>query len=966
MKEIFNSNSLNIFISSFLKELWNSPETIAQILENSEPNIVQTNLAPFICHNFYCNYLSGKYLKNNLLYVITIMLKKEIDNLENINQVDNFLENTKCGFLLEELQKVPEIQIYFKNVIIKMVEIIERSYSFREINLNISEILKEFNDLKEEEKNNIHHVKNLDEFYTKIVNRKLVDLSINYSKEENNLKMINRNTNFVEKYSPDITYNEIENRTEKAKKENKEYLLEYFNQLGKEIKTKDDLYSNTTLMKTIYETNSPSFIFSFYKNNFLEAISFLEILIEDLMKNFLLIPNSIKYICKIISILIRNKFKDISKVEENAFISKFFIEKLLIPIISFPNFNALISDFVISGNTIKNIKTLNSILIKMFSGKLFLNNSTEGNYTPFNWFFIDNMEKILNFFDKTTNVKLPDFIDKYINDQLPSDYTYEFFNENENQICSYISICFNINNLFYLINGLKKEDNIVNTKNNTLKKTFSRLKDEKAMNEINNINDNKKKEYKETPKENEKNKDKEKQNEVEIYYLYNHLEIDKKYENLFIINNRLSNFYIDIKKEEKNKKLSENDKNIIKVKNYLCNSLGNYRILNKSDFNIGSTSSTIQMLNDIKICMTSPTFILNNNTIPSIWYINSLLEYLNKIPEDYKENDFQKLFEELKEDLNKSIKSLDFQILILFRNKLKFIDKIYNYYENKKKTFNNILINENVKYVAEKVFIPVKMTFKYGFEEKIFELKKSHIKEKLLEDKIIYEYPKKNQIVFKTIEAFTRYFPNLAKYQRMQDINPIDIINELSINKYIEQYFEIIKEKILKMGVGIKDYEIRYQEKIKNYIMNKLYAKMFPPEPDDLDNKIYKYTMNLSSNEPKLIIGKDYIFDIMLPDILNEFNQINIVKNPFKQLECIHNIFKYIESLVKFNEGEDKEIGADDIGPVLNYVLIIAHPIRIHSYIKFIKIFLENNGSKDINLVNFESMLKDMINTTPK
>ena len=464
----------------------------------------------------------------------------------------------------------------------------------------------------------------------------------------------------------------------------------------------------------------------------------------------------------------------------------------------------------------------------------------------------------------------------------------------------------------------------------------------------------------------EKNKNREQQDNVEIYYLYNNLEIDKKYENLFSINNRIANFYIDIKNEEKNKKLSENEKNIINVKNYLCNSLGNYRILNKSDFNIGSTSNTIQMLNDIKICMTSPTFILNNNTIPSMWYINSLLEYLNKIPEEYKENDFQKLFEELKENLNKSIKSLDFQILILFRNKLKFIDKINNYYENEKKTFNNIVINENVKYIAEKIFIPVKMTFKYDFEGKIFNLKKSNIKEKLIEDKLIYEYPKKNQIVFKTIEAFTRYFPNLSKYQRMQDINPIDIINELSINKYIEQYFEIIKEKILKVGIGIEDYENRYQEKIKNYIMNKLYEKIYPPEPDDLDNKVYKKAINLSTKEPKLIIGKDYIFDIMLPDILNEFNQINIVKNPFNKLECIHNIFKYIKSLVKFNVGEDQEIGADDIAPVLNYVLIEAHPFRINSDIQFIKIFLEDKGNKDICLVNFESMFKEMINCTPK
>ena len=40
--------------------------------------------------------------------------------------------------------------------------------------------------------------------------------------------------------------------------------------------------------------------------------------------------NKYKYICKIISILIKNRFKDITKTEENAFISKFLIEKLLV------------------------------------------------------------------------------------------------------------------------------------------------------------------------------------------------------------------------------------------------------------------------------------------------------------------------------------------------------------------------------------------------------------------------------------------------------------------------------------------------------------------------------------------------------------------------------------------------------------------------------------------------------------
>ena len=101
------------------------------ILINSEPNIVKKQLAPLIVNNFYCNNLSENYMDNNLLYLIAMMLKEEIDKLEDINQVDTFLENTKCGYLLEEFRNMPDVQIYFKNVIYNLVEKMERTCSFR-------------------------------------------------------------------------------------------------------------------------------------------------------------------------------------------------------------------------------------------------------------------------------------------------------------------------------------------------------------------------------------------------------------------------------------------------------------------------------------------------------------------------------------------------------------------------------------------------------------------------------------------------------------------------------------------------------------------------------------------------------------------------------------------------------------------------------------------------------------------
>ena len=953
-----------VFITSFLNGLWNYPEAIYHILNNSEIDIVKSNLASFIANNFYCNHLSGNYMENNLLYVITMMLKDEIDKLDNINQVDKFLENTKCGYLLEELQNMPDIHIFFKNVIVKAIEKIERTYSFNTINLNFQKIINQLNKLKESEEKKMGKKRNIntDEVY-KIVVDKILNQSINISKEEHE-QIIKKKDENINKYMSDINIKEFENRAEKAKKENKNNLYEYYISLINDIKKNNQqgLYSNTFLNKNIYDNYLAKYILPLYKNDLLETINFINQLIEDLMKNILLLPNSIKYICKIISILIKNKFKEVTEIQINAFISKFFLEKLLIPTILSPKYQALIDDFIISENTLKNIKTISFILKKLFSGNLFHNNSEEGYYTPFNWLFIDKMENILHFFEKAVNTNLPNFIEKYINNQLSEDYSYEFFNENPDEICANISICFSIDNLYDLINGLKKSEDILKNKNDKIKKlkrAYEKLKSEGVIKEIKNVNEIKKVRNKESLK----NKDKYQNIEIENFYLYNELEKEKKYSNLFSINNK--NFYINVKKDQINK-LDENEKNIIKIKNYLCNSLGNYKLLNKSDFNIGSTSNTINILDEIKSFLSLPNFILYKTDIPSIWYLNSIINYLQKLPEEYKKNEYKKLFRELTENLNDSIRSLDFEKLILFRNKLKFIDKMNNYYDNVKELINNILINENIKYFVEESFIPVDIIFKYENEEKKFEITKSNIKEKLFEDKIKYEAPKKKFITFRTIEAFTRYFPDLTVYESKQDINTMEITKELLFKQKINNYFEIIKDKISKSpGIDENLYETVYKEKIKDYVMNKIYDKIYPSEPAIKDYKIYQKSIELSWVEPKLIIKKEYIFDDMLPDILNEFNQINIMKTPIKKLNCIKKIIAYIEKLIKFNEGEDKEIGAEDITPVLNYIFIKAQPFKISSDIEFIKIFMDNINNEN-NLANIESMCDLVLNCTAK
>lgn len=114
--------------------------------------------------------------------------------------------------------------------------------------------------------------------------------------------------------------------------------------------------------------------------------------------------------------------------------------------------------------------------------------------------------------------------------------------------------------------------------------------------------------------------------------------------------------------------------------------------------------------------------------------------------------------------------------------------------------------------------MPIEIIFRYFDEDdkenNKFELKASNIKDKYFEDKTYINDTKKNIIFFKTIEAFASHFPNLAKYQLLQDISPLQIIAELKIAEKINHYFDIIREKFVKKEGYFKEeeYDSLYQE----------------------------------------------------------------------------------------------------------------------------------------------------------
>ena len=139
------------YVPLFITYLWENPKTVTNLIINAKKEDLQNNIAPLILNNFYKNILSSSYIEDQLLYVICLVLKYEIDNeIGNKKDYKKFLDDSSYGILLEQLKMKIDAQTYFKTLIFKIVANLEEESSSYEINFELKNIQDEFNKTKEE------------------------------------------------------------------------------------------------------------------------------------------------------------------------------------------------------------------------------------------------------------------------------------------------------------------------------------------------------------------------------------------------------------------------------------------------------------------------------------------------------------------------------------------------------------------------------------------------------------------------------------------------------------------------------------------------------------------------------------------------------------------------------------------------------------------------------------------------
>ena len=973
---------LNMYIPNFLTLLWEQPKIVSLLLLNSDNKNVKEVLAPLFCNNFYQNILSPYTVEENLLYIISFLLIDEIGKLNSIDQVTNFLNQTPCGYLLSELKNKSDILTFSKTVIQKVLEKIEVTCSEKKLNINILNLINEIKSIESDLKKKNKNLSNIED----IIFLSNTDNSMSGEDDKNDKKnscfeiYLNNNKKtselFNSKYITNLNKKELEKIFDNYKEQGN--MNEYINKFINECNNDPDLFSNEKFKNQIFNETYSNLLITFYRIDFLKLIDLLDLLIESFLSSIQLLPYSIKCICKLISVLVKNKFPEIKKVQENAFIAQFLFVTLFIPLFKNP-IKVFINDFIISSHAVSNLGVLLEIFNQLILGRLFTNKEGEYNYTPFNWYFIEKMPKIFNFFEQIIKVDLPKFVEKLIKEELPKDYEYEYFKENPEEIISHRSICFSLNDINCIIDNMNQCKNILFPEmNNSINNNINNINNEKNNidNSINNNNNNidnndknnitkeqrlfkiftklnseyYKKVINNIIKINEKGKKKSK-NKKENLILLSSLLINPQYDNLFNLEQKKAYFYIkELSRIENDEEYIKN--NIIRVKNYLCGLLYNCTKLNKFDFS--STNNTIEILKEIKLFLKTNEFIIDNS-IPYGWYVDSLLECLKKIPVELAENDYEKLYEELEKNINKSIELLDFYMMSDCFGKIKYTRKGIEFYNKIKNLQKEINLNEKLKDIIENDYIKFVMEFKFSNRDKLFSIKEyDKIDDK--QNEMVREVSN-NRRICANISQFLSYFPNFVKLESEKGIDILKELEELEIPKKLNDYLSSIYKSLNKEKKISKEELDIIKEKIFNHVMNKLYDKIYPKKQSEIDKIIYNNCIKLSWIEAKHFIAneKNSNYDIFIDDLKQSFILLDMEKSPKKKYQVVLEIFKKIYQIQQFNDEED--LSADDNIKILAYIFVRIQPKRIHTNIKFMKLFI-NIGEDDFQLTYLATACK--------
>ena len=995
-------------IPEFLFLFRENNHLMLKLIENIDSKQMDI-LIPFLCHFFYENFYMESTEQEEIIYIIYLLLEKEIDQLLTPSE-QTFLDDSFLSKFLEEMGSRYEIKNYIDIVLNELISNLEESYS-KFYSLEISKVPK---NLKSDEYFEITPEGELKPKYEfKDPNSLNFYESKKYPKLENiitsqNDKMLYKNlnrlvsTNILSKNINSLIKNIHE---DVGKSINKKILMDNFNREQndvikqfllkqiKKIKKFDNpnlfdsyqLYENLKKKKKISRESLDLF------NNGVKIITnFIDNLLSNL-ENDVIIPYSIKVICKFIYILMQKKFKTITKLELNNLVGRFLFDKLILPILKNPDRSDAGKNKMITLNTRKNLINIYLVFKNLVKGELF-NVEQNIQLVIFNKFILNNYHRVNEIIEKMIDVRIPEKLKKlsdefYLRDDFILDNSkrteeeinYEYFKENPNDFMQHKSICFTTNQLNLFYDVVEENKDIFIKPGMPLEKIYETISNFMSLVE----------------------------NHPNHYYVIISDNYNAETKELLFHKEKA----LPLGKAKSQEEIIQNIHYCI---SYL---IGNLEILPHWNWVIENhkTMDTFQYINQY---LNSYEGIYNFSlgSVPLNWYSLYIINNLNYIKPEDAINDYEPLYNDIEKQIIiqlKKLSKLNEFLTVNMTTKFLLIDKKINIFQeeldNVKNTFINIRAlqfmqsKELIVSLASieelnKLKIPIEGLDSYGLKNLLLQ-KETYVQSK--NDRNSSKKKDKEDIQPKNfnffcytithfISRYTDYYKSIYEDITSQSFfkntqNQKEKIKEEKGNKetkaklVLDNYMEYLSIALdesklfepspLKKIISVDDYEeeciinnneeenvkknnilSEYKEKVKhsiyNYILKSLCIKLYNEPIIAEDAQFYKKCVSLSWFKPENMNIKNEIYDkSIFEQIIEHIKTIDNLRTPEEMFNEITFVLQLINSLYIFML-DNNNVDANDLLSILTYLIIKAQPKRMIFNLKIIEYFFNEKKKK--------------------
>ena len=1006
-------------IPDFLFLFRENNHLMLKLLENVDSKQIDI-LVPFLCHFFYENFYMESTEQEEIIYIIYLLLEKEIDQLLTPSE-QTFLDNSFISKFLEEMGSRYEIKNYIDIVLNELISNLEESYS-KFYSLEISKISK---NLKNDEYFEITPEGELKPKYEFKDHNSLSNYfdSKKYPKLENMITSQNDKTlykNFNRLVSTNVLSKNINSliknmHEDVGKSINEKFLLDNFN------REQNDVIKQFLLkqIKKIKKFDNPNLFDSYQLHEnlkkkkkiaresldlFNNGVKIITTFIDNLLSNLendTIVPYSIKAICKFIYILMQKKFKTITKLELNNLVGRFLFDKLILPILKNPDRSDAGKNKMITLNARKNLINIYLVFKNLVRGELF-NVEQNINLVVFNKFIISNYHRVNEIIEKMIDVRIPDKLQKlsddfYLKDDFILDNSirseeeinYEYFKENPNDFMQHKSICFTTNELNIFYNIVEDHKDIFIEPGKPLAKIYETL-----SNFISMINNN-----------------------PNHYFVIISDNYNEETEKLLFHKEKT----LPLGKAKSQEEIIQNIHYCI---SYL---IGNLEILPHWDWVIENykTMDTFQYINQY---LNSYEGIYNfcPGSVPLNWYSLYIINHLNYIKPEDAVNDYEPLYNNIEKQIRiqlKKLSKLNEFLTVNMTTKFLLIDNKISIFQeeldNVKNTFVNIkalqfmqskelIVSLASKEELNKLKIPFEGLETYYLKNLILQ-KETYVQSK--NDRNSSKKKDKEDLQPKNISFFcftiahfisryTDYYKSIYEdiasqflEEKKQNKNTQSQETKTKAKLVLDNYMEYLsialdesklfepsplkkvsteddyqRESIINNNEeeNVKNIPSDYKEKVKhsiyNYILKSLCIKLYNEPIIAEDVELHQKCVSLSWLKPEnMNINNELYDESIFEQIIGHVKKIDDLRTPEEMLNEIILSLELINSLYIFMLDTENNNDNNSIS-ILTYLIIKTQPKRMIFNLKFIEYFLGEN--KNINL--FNSSVKFIISYNEK